>query len=120
MENTKYNLENEVDQGSLSEELKSSDYFNPQVDVTYKFKLLDTTINKIEKESPEGEKYSKYEINVEVKDKSGVIYTGIWECTKAVMSAIMKSYVDNEGNMNFTLRKTGSGKDTRYSVTEDY
>lgn len=121
MENKKYNLESEEDMTVLSEEVNANaDYFVPKENITYKLKLLDTQIEQIRKEDKDGNEYVKYGLNVEIRDKSGVVFSGVYEAPQSVMRAIMKSYVDNEGNMLYTISRSGSGMDTRYNVTEDY
>jgi len=122
MENTEekvYNLDNEVDMEVLIEELnKGSEYFKPEDGVTYKFKLKDIQIKPIQKQNKENP-FVKYAMNIEARNKNGVVWDGVWEAPKIVMAAVAKSYKKNN-NMNFTLQKTGTGMDTKYNVTEDY
>lgn len=110
-----FNLENDEQVKELSEELKGN-YFKPENDVTYKFTLNSPKIEQVEKDF-NGDKVTKYALDVTVSDKSGEVFKGIWEVGAGILKVVSKNYVKGA---EFKLNKSGEGLNTKYNVLADF
>jgi len=111
-----FDLELEEDQGKLEEQLTTvSKYFSPVSNKKYKVELTSTKVTPIVKEFDDKE-ITKYQFEITAKTKEGETFTGVWEVGKKVAKDIFDSYTKDR-NTQFDVYKTGSGLDTRYSVT---
>ena len=116
-ENKQYDLAIEEDMKVLNDELnKGSIYFKPETNITYKVSLTSSLIKEVKKEW-EGDTYFKYAINVKTISENGIIFEGIWEIGKMVLSTIAKNY---DKDASFKVTKTGAGKETRYNIVKDF
>lgn len=116
-ENRVFNLENQEDIEQLAEELeKGSMYFKPLPNVNYKFSLTSSNVRELNKVF-EGEEIIKYELSITAKGSDKSEFEGIWEVGRGVLKSIYKDY---EPNAVFNLKKTGSGLETKYSITKDF
>jgi len=112
-----YDLANEEDMKSLSEELgKGSMYFKPETNITYKVSLTSGIVKEVKKEW-EGDTFIKYAINIKSINERNEEFEGIWEVGKMILSIIAKNYGTD---ISFNVTKTGSGKETRYNVVKDF
>lgn len=110
-------LENEEDRKQIETELNSgSMYFRPESDVTYKVTLLSPKVEVVDKEF-DGDHITKYALQIKAINKNGSEFEGIWEVGKSVLEPIFKNYTKDAV---FKITKTGSGKETRYSVVADF
>lgn len=113
---TTFDLSNEDELKELMDEVNTSLYFNPVVDVAYKVKLTSTNVQKVEKEF-EGQPVIKYKVAVETTNANKEEFVGVWEIGKGVMKSLLKDF--NVG-ATFNVTKTGSGKTTKYNVVKDF
>lgn len=112
-----YDLEDELDREKLEKELNSgSNFFKPEVDTTYKVVLTSPRLKEVVKVF-DGEEVIKYAIQVKAVKKDGTEFEGFWEVGRSVIEPIFKNYSKDQV---FKITKTGSGKDTRYSVVADF
>lgn len=112
-----FDLSSEEDRKKLEQEFtKQSSFFKPESDVTYKVQLTSPKVSEVIKEFGD-DKVLKYVLNIQASNKDGETFTGTWEVGKSVLEPIFKGY---EANATFKITKTGSGKDTRYSVVKDF
>lgn len=111
-----FNLDIEEDRQQLSEELSSNSmYFKPEKGVIYKIELTSPQVRQVEKDF-EGKKVTKYEISIKATGDDKSEFEGVWETGKSVFEPIFKDY---SKGATFLISKSGSGKDTRYSVVKN-
>lgn len=113
-----FDLELENDQGTLEAELgQESMYFKPQKDINYKVELLSTKVTPIDKNF-NGDEVRKYQIEITARNKAGETFTGMWEVGNSILRPILNAYKQDK-TKKFILLRTGTGTDTRYSITPD-
>ena len=112
-----FNLEDLKDREVLGEELNAgSMYFKPQVNISYKIRLLSPNVKEVEK-TFEDKTITKYELSISAKGSDKSEFEGLWEVGRNVLKSIFDDY---EASAVYNIKKTGSGIETRYSVTKDF
>lgn len=91
---------------------KQSAFFNPEPDKTYKVIFLSTHIKPIKKVFKDGPQI-KYELEVEVKEKDKVIFTGIWDVGTSIVNKI--KFKELKIGDIYLLTREGVGINTRYN-----
>lgn len=113
-----FDLEDEKDREELGEELNSgSMFFKPVSNISYKVRLTDSKIKTVFKKFADGNEIIKYELCITAKGSDKTEFEGVWQVGKQVAKAIFDDY---EKDAVFNIKKTGSGLDTRYSITKDF
>lgn len=120
--NEQFDLLNEEDTKALTEMLGSqSEFFKPDEDVAYKITLNNSKVVAVEKEFKQEdgtiEKGTKYALNINATNAAGEKFNGIWEVGVSVLRPILKTY--KEGVV-YKMTKTGSLKNTKYNLIEDF
>jgi len=115
--------EKEILEQELQEINAKSNYFKLDEGVSYKIKLVEPQYKKIVKANKDNEPFTKYVFKTIIakgSDKSE--WNGEFETGVTIAGFILRDI--NKCGFNpesiFNISKTGSGMDTKYSITKDF